>query len=176
MKTKILSAALLITVINWRSSIYDVQVEPVEGGNAISMSSYVNKKIVITVINAARPSVSQLLWLDSLQRANASLKIIAVPAIDLSDVVSDVSIAALKTGLSLDFVITRAANVKKSAGNNQHPLFKWLTHVSENAHFDRDVESTGQLFIVSRTGTLYSVLNDDVPVAMISRVLNQEIN
>jgi glutathione peroxidase-family protein len=52
-------------------------------------------------------------------------------------------------------------------GENQHPLFKWLTHLNKNTHFDRDVEETGQLFIISKKGTLYGILGRQVSTALV---------
>ena len=175
MKYKILSAILFVTITNWQSSIYDIQVLPVDGSNSISLSSYANKKILIATISAANPDKTKLIWLNSLQQADTSLRIIVVPASDLGGAGNDTSIATLKTSLSLRYVITKSANVKKNAGSNQHSLFKWLTHVSENTHFDKDVESIDQLFIVSKSGTLYSILDRKVSASVLSQALNQEI-
>lgn len=176
MKLFILPVTILITIFWWQESIYNIEVEPVEGGSAFSLSLFAGKKIVITTISSANPDTVQLRFLDSLQNADTSLKVIAVPSIDLSEPGSDEAIANLKAGLSLSFTITRSAMVKKSAGSDQQPLLKWLTDVNENSHFDIDAEATGQLFIVSSTGILYSVLKSDVPAEVLTKVLNQNVN
>lgn len=155
-------------------SIYTIKIKPVEGSQSISMSSFANRKILITAISADSPDIRLLQQFDSLQVADTSLKIVVVPAIDLGKEGNDAAIAALKDSLSLDFIITRSAHIKKRAGGIQHPLFKWLTDMNENGHFDRDAETTGQYFIVNRNGVLYSVLGKDVPPAILRQIINQE--
>lgn len=165
----------VVLVIGFQSNIYNIQIESVAGNN-ISMASYSNKKILITTISSVSPSVNQLQFLDSIQNADTSLRIIAVPAKDIDGVGNDMVIASLIDSLDLNIVVTKSAYVKKSAGNNQFPLFKWLTDVNENMHFNTDVESIGQFFIVSKNGILYSVLGNDVPPEIFNQVLSQNID
>lgn len=160
---------------SFQSSIYDLQIESISGNN-ISMSSYANKKILITTISSVSPDIIQIEYLDSLQNSDSALRIIAVPAKDLGGSGNDAILALLADSLGIDITITKSAYVKKSAGSNQHPLFRWLTDVNENSHFDMDVEAIGQLFIVSRNGVLYSVLGNDVPVEILSQILSQNVN
>ncbi|MEO6327695.1 MAG: hypothetical protein ABIO55_02130 [Ginsengibacter sp.] len=166
---------LFILIFFSQGSIYDIEVQPVEGGSAISISSFAGKKIIITPINSLTPDTARLKFLDSLQNTDTSLRVIAVPAIDFEGTGSNEAISNLKEVLSADILITTSASVKKSAGNDQHPLFKWLTNVGENRHFDIDVSSAGQLFVVSGSGTLYSVLPGDVPAQVLTQVLNQSV-
>lgn len=72
--------------------------------------------------------------------------------------------------------MTKQSQVKKETTIYQHPLFKWLTHVTENNHFDEDVDYASKLFIISRTGILYGVLPKEVPKAVLMQLLNQSIN
>ena len=174
MKKNIWIAGLFLIMCLPTRSIYSIKVKPVEGGANISMSAYANKKILITAINAARPDIKMLQLLDSLQRADTSLRVVAVPAIDFGGEGNDAAIAALKDSLALGFIITRPGNVKKNAGGSQHPLFKWLTDFGENDHFDRDAEATGQYFIINRNGMLYSVLVKDTPTNILRQVISQE--
>jgi glutathione peroxidase len=157
------------------SSIYDIQVESVNG-DTISLSNYTNKKILITVINAAEPDPSQLEALDSLQKNDTSLVVIAVPANEFGGPGSDSAIAAMQDSLGLEILITKSSYVTKGSGDNQVLLFKWLTDVNENSHFDTDVETVGKFFIVSKTGILYSVLSNDVPADILDQVLDQQID
>jgi hypothetical protein len=55
-------------------------------------------------------------------------------------------------------------------------LFAWLTQSSENRHFNMDVGSEGQLFIVSAKGTLYCVLPKNTPQKFINKAINQPFN
>jgi glutathione peroxidase-family protein len=174
MKQGILSTGIFFLIFSFQSSIYDIQVKSVQG-NTISMSSYVNKKILVTVINSTAPNAGRLRYLDSLQNADTSLKVIAVPAKEFGGIGNDAALAALHNSLGLQILITKSAFVTRGAGSNQQPLFKWLTNVNNNTHFDTDVEATGKFFIISRTGVLYSILSTEVPANVLSQVLNQSI-
>ncbi len=172
MKNIFLSALIFFAAGNYLSSIYDVQFNKLNG-DAVIMPAYSNKKIMITVFNSANPDAARLRYFDSLQNADASLQVIAVPATDLGGTGSNASLTTLRNMLSAKFIMTKSAKVKKAAGANQHALLKWLTALNENAHFDRDVEVAGQLFIISRTGVLYAVLGNDADDNLINTVLNQ---
>jgi len=168
------SSILFLVLLLFQGSIYDVQIISVQN-STISISSFANKKILITTINCENPNTAQLLFLDSLQNTDTSLRVIVVPALDFGGIEHDAALVSLSNTLGLDFTIIRSAFVKKAAGNNQHPLFRWLTDVNENWHFNTDVESIGQFFIVSKTGNLYSVLSNDVSREILNQVLNQNI-
>ncbi len=157
------------------SSIYDIQLEKINGTD-IQMSEYANRKIIVIPFNAASPDTARLHYLDSLQIADTSLQVIAVPATDFSGESSNAALNSLSSLFSPKLVITKQAAVKKEATVYQQILFKWLTHVNENGHFDLDVTGVDQLFIVSKTGVLYSVLDNDVPNDILSQVLNQTVN
>lgn len=175
MQKRFLSACLFFIIVPYQSSIYDIPIESISGNN-ISMSSFANKKILITTFSSIMPNVSQLQYLDSLQNSNTSLIVIAVPANDFGGIGNDATLANLINSLSIDILILKSAYVKKNAGNNQQPLFKWLTNVNENNHFDVDVEAIGQMFIVSGNGILYSVLGENVPDTVLNQVLSQNLN
>lgn len=172
MKYNFFTVLILFAGITYQSSIYNIQFDKL-GNGSVTMSSYANKKIVILVFNSANPDVMRLRYLDSLQNADASLQVIAVAATDLGGTGSNASLIALRNTLSTKLVMTKSTKVKKAAGNNQHPLLKWLTYVNENAHFDNDAEAAGQLFVISRTGVLYGILGTDTPDTIINSVLNQ---
>lgn len=154
--------------------IYDVQLQTLDGAT-FHLSSFKGKKILVTTFNPANPDISQLLYLDSLQRTYTGLRVIAVPAIDFSGAGNRSNLLTLKNSLNLRLVLSEQYNVKKTSGSNQHNLFKWLTRVSHNSHFDVDVETAGQVFIVNRNGVLYSVLGSGVPRSVISEVVSNPI-
>ena len=174
MKSNILYSGLFLLLIPFQSSIYDIQIQTVQN-NTFNMSAFANKKILITTINAVNPVNTQLLFLDSIQNQDTSIKVIAVPALDFGGIENNTALSVLSTALGLDFTIVKSSFVKKQAGSNQHPLFKWLTSVNENAHFNNDADAIGQFFIVSKNGTLYSVLPPEVPNERLSQSLNQNI-
>jgi len=166
---------ILLASFLGRDSIYDMDIQLVGSGQPISMYSFANKKILIATISSTSPDTVQLRFLDSLQTSDTSLSIVAVPVLAGNNAVNDRFIAELQNRMALDFIITKSARVKKNEGTNQHSLFRWLTNVTGNGHFDADVGDPGQLFIVSRSGVLYSVLEKHVPLHILTNVLKQEL-
>lgn len=152
------------------SSFYDIKFEALDG-TIIKTSSYKGKKVVIALLSANASGLGMVTYLDSIQKANKSVQVIIIPTGDFDGSVSAQDLKSLKKNISL--LVTKPLKVKKSNGNLQHPLFVWLTQVKENKHFDMDVQSEGQLFIVSERGTLYSVLPKDTPRNIISKVIDE---
>jgi len=164
----------LLTLLHWHSGIYSIRVVSVRG-DTLELESFAKKKILVTAFSASDPEIGLLKRLDSLQRSFSSLQVIAVPGNDLGGEGSDSTLASLQDSLSLNILLLRSALVKKDAQENQHPLFKWLTDANANIHFAMDVDSPGQLFVVSETGILYSVLSPGVQAEMLNGILSQTV-
>lgn len=175
MKYNSLITGFFFTLIMYQSSIYDIQLQAANGA-PVNMTTFANKKILITVFDAANPDRKQLRFLDSLRKADTAINIIAVPSNEFgSGTETNSAIISLTKSLKPGFLVTAITKVKKSSGNNQHPLFKWLTDVKENGHFNTEVETPGQLFLISKTGVLYGVLDMKVPESILQQALNQNI-
>ena len=175
MTSTFLSTIIALITMLQQENIYDFEVQPISGGSAVSLSTFSGKRVIITIISPLNPDTTTLAFLDSLQQSDTELQIIAVPAADLGDLGNDQDIAVLTNARSTGFIITKSAMVSKSTGTDQMPLFKWLTNVSQNRHFDIDATAQGQYFIVSKAGTLYSVLPANVPANILIRTLNEVI-
>jgi glutathione peroxidase-family protein len=175
MTATFLSTIIALIIMLQQEIIYDFEVQPISGASAVSLSTFAGKKIIVTIISPLNPDTTTLAFLDSLQQSDTELQIIAVPAADLGAVGHDQDIAVLTNALSPGFIIIKSAMVSKSAGTGQMPLFKWLTNVSQNRHFDIDANAYGQYFIVSKAGTLYSVLPANVPADILTRTLSEVI-
>ena len=165
---------ILMVYCQVQSSIYDIEFKKIEGGN-VSMSEFRDKKIIVVLFNAANPDAARLRYLDSLQLADESLQVIGIPATDFAGEGKQEDLKAFNSSLSAKFVMARQASVKKETGIRQQPLLGWLTQVKENGHFDTNATDVGQLFIISNTGILYSVLDQGVPEKVLMEVLKQEI-
>jgi glutathione peroxidase-family protein len=174
MRKNFFIASVLCLTFSVQSSIYDLQIEKLSGGT-VSMSSFTNKKIIITAFNASSPDVGWLRYLDSLQNSDTSFHLIAVPAKDMGGAGNNGSLSQLNNSFTPKFLMTKQAFVKKESAGNQQALFKWLTYVNENAHFDINADAPGQVFIVSKAGILYSVLPRDVPKDILLQVLSQTV-
>jgi glutathione peroxidase len=157
-----------------QSSLYDIQIQTIDG-NTMNLSAYQGKKIILVEFDAVNPDTGQLQWLDSIQTGYDSVIVIAIPAIDFSGTGNEESLRMLHDSLGLHIQFTMPEAVKKTAGSGQDPLFKWLTDVNENGHFDNEVEQPGQLYIIGNQGTLYSLLTKDTPHEIITGALSQHI-
>lgn len=174
---KLISLIITTSLLSplFQSGIYNIQLVNLNGAT-VSLASFQNKKILIAPFSAGAPDTQQLQLLDSLQNANPGIKVIAVPANDFGGPGNIETLKNLRRSLSLTILMTSPMEVKKSSGLNQHPLFKWLTDVNRNTHFDVDAESGGQLFMISPGGNLYSVLGAGAPVSIVNQVMQQPVN
>lgn len=152
------------------STLYAISFERITG-QAINLSAYKNKKIVIAVFNASNPDTNRLRYLDSLQASSPSLQVIGVPTDNFG---GSFELQRLKK-VQADFHILVAAplHVKKGGASGQHALFAWLTSAVLNGHFGEDVKSAGQLYIISEKGTLYSVLSAETLDAVINKIISE---
>src|SRR5260221_9253247 len=158
MITKILFAFFLVVMVNSpATSVYDIAIQPLNG-TMLSLSTFKGKKIVVIEFDANNYDKAQLLMLDSFQRSNAQIRVIAVPAKDFSPSTNSQRIVNLSRSLNLSFIMTQPALIKKASGSNQEALFRWLTHSSNNNHFDGDVDQPGQIYLINEKGILYGVL------------------
>lgn len=174
MRDKFLIFSLIIGLLIAQGSIYETSVETSDGAT-LNMSLFQNRKILVTVIKAEKPDTTQLNKLDSLQQADSSVTIIAVPTNEFGGNGTNSGIAGIINTRTPSFIITKIEQTRKSAGPDQHPLFKWLTNVQENGHFDTDITGLGQIFLVSRSGTLFGVLSAESDPGLLSELLNVEI-
>jgi glutathione peroxidase-family protein len=154
------------------SGIYDQSIMALDS-STVRFSSFAGKKILIAEFNAAQIDISQLRFLDSLQKANSSLQVVAIPSKGIGTTVNKNDLAALQTQLNLSYIICLPAVAKKTGGGvQQNGVFKWLTNVSENSHFDQDVGPQSQMFFINEQGVLYAVLGKEAPQSIIREVLS----
>src|SRR6266540_3172857 len=129
MRNKILFAFVILAVYSFKpvSSIYDIRVQ-VLSSSQISLGSFAGKKLIVVEFDPVNFDAAQLLTLDTIQRSNAQVQVIGVPAKDFGSSSTIQSIQALVQNLNLSFIVTKPAYVKRSSGANQQDLFRWLTH------------------------------------------------
>ncbi|MBX3258061.1 MAG: hypothetical protein KF862_28270 [Chitinophagaceae bacterium] len=159
-------------------SLYEINFEAYNG-NMVSMSSFKGKSIVIVVLNNKQPGIKYLISVDSLAKKSlSSTVIILVPAADLG---ADNAKLSKEIGSSADrlsakkIVIAKEMSVTKKTGEQQHPLFQWLTHAKLNGHFDNDIKGDGQMYMISDKGVLFGVHEVQLSNKTVSRVITQTI-
>ncbi len=177
---KLLFLITSVFLLSWQNSpvsLYQLQLNDVDGG-LISMSSFKGKKIIVAEYDASKPDRNQLLALDTLYKKNKNnLTVIAVPVTDFGSTASEGDIKKLwKDTLQLSYVITKVSKVKKSNGNSQHKLFRWITNKTENGHFDYDVDNDGEMFMISETGALFAFIHKKINLngSLMNRLLTQK--
>jgi len=157
--------------LGFKTSIYDLQIQTIEGNN-IKMSEYKDKKILIASVSPDNLQAGVVTFLDSLQAAHPAVVVIAVPARDFGGSRNTEILLDIKNNTARKFIVTASADVRKDKA--QSPIMNWLTHDSENPHFGADVDTDNQIYIISESGILYAVLEKGVPIDVIDQLLKQE--
>lgn len=169
MKLFFLLAILYSNELFSQSSIYDLALTTLSG-QTISLSDYKGRKILIaSVIPDSLQKSGILAYWDSLQAANPKIVLILIPANDFDNTPN----SGILENASHNIVLSASAEVKKDKGINQNPIMQWLTHSGKNSHFNADVETDNQLFIISESGVLYAVLDKGVRQQAVDNVLKQ---
>lgn len=173
---------LLFTICRLLSSppdsLYAISFEAFNG-NTVSMSAFKGRSVVIIVLDSKRPGIKYLTTVDSLvKKSLSSATVLLVPAADLhTDSTKDAD--EIKNSEQMlsgkKIMITKEMNVKKKSGEKQHPLFQWLTNAKLNGHFDNDVVSDGQMYIINEKGILFGVHEVPVSDKIISQVVTQKL-
>lgn len=156
-----------------QSSVYSISIQGLNG-KTISLSDYKGKKIIIAAVSADNLQKGQLRFLDSIQANNPSVAVITVPASDYKGANDSLTIDGVKKSNTLKMQVAAADGVKKANGARQNRLMQWLTSVSLNTHFDLDVTTDNQLYVISESGILYAVLEKGAPPGLINQLLKQD--
>jgi glutathione peroxidase len=161
--------------VSAQSNIYDFRVQT-KNGKSINLQDFKGKKILIASVGAKNlQEKSAFSYWDSIQTANPKIAIIIIPSDDFSEADSiSASVDGIKVPPSSKTTVSASVSVKKDKGDRQNPLMQWLTHAGQNTHFDADVTTEKQLYIISESGVLYAVLEKGVPPVVISQLLKQE--
>lgn len=174
MYMKAILGILFLAGATWLgTSIYDLSFTRLDG-TTVNMGDFRGKKLIVFAFNSRKPDKGLLQRLDSVQRRiSDSVVLIAIPALDLDSTSDLPSLTHLKDSLGLVLNIGQPTYVRKASGASQMPLFQWLTSVSQNTHFDRDVEEEGMLFFVNTKGELYSIINNGLSQALLPEILQK---
>jgi glutathione peroxidase-family protein len=150
-------------------TIYDLSF-PTADGKTLKMSSLRGSRLIICISNARSTDEQYLKYVNSLQDRVKNLQVLVVPGLEF-DGQSEVSKASsLKAVNRMRLIVTQPSWVRKAAGEKQHPLIRWLTDAQLNGHFDVDVNTTEQLFLVDESGNLIGVFDSRVSENTIARV------
>ena len=156
-----------------QSTIYDLNIQTPDA-NTINISNFKGQKILFVSVTVDNLKPEDLVYWDSLQKSNPGLAVVLIPANDLGIAIDDSTIEAINSNVSKNLILSASVQVKKAEGPNQNPVLQWLTHVEQNGHFNEEVTTNEQIYVVSESGILCAVLEQGVPVTVIDRVLKQK--
>lgn len=175
-KMKILTLIAFFAFLSFAGLDFYAIRFPDYNGTQINMSNFRSKKIIITAFNGKSPDISFLKYLNQLQSKYPSVQVIAIPATDFAGLENITELGKLKDSEKLRIIIGKPSLVQQKNTKQQHPLFQWLTKKEQNNHFNIDVESTEQLYLVSTKGTLYAVLDKMTTSDVLEKTLNQKVD
>ena len=156
-----------------QNNLYERHVATADG-QALNMADFKGSKILVAAVSPQRLEKGRMVFLDSLQQAFPKVKMIVIPAQDFDEEKqADRVVAALQSRSDKEAVLASAAWVKKTA-SGQHALMQWLTNAEYNKHFNTEVNTDEQIYVISESGILYAKLEKGVPLKVIEEVLRQE--
>ena len=157
-----------------QESIYDLSVKTAYGGE-LSLNYYRGQKIAVASVSVdLLDSNGTLQFWDSLKTAYPNIAFILIPASDMDTITNDsVPMEDIKAKASKKIVLSGAGKVKKDKGQSQHPIMQWLTDAKKNKHSNMDVGSDLEIFVVSESGVLYSILSKGTRLSVLKTVLEQ---
>ncbi|MBW7892708.1 MAG: hypothetical protein H3C48_17115 [Chitinophagaceae bacterium] len=159
------------------SSLYGLSVPLSDSGRSVSLVSCQGKKVLVAVCDARNPDTPLLAQLDELQKKYQDrLRVIVIPVNDVSSAAKSVD-ANRWRGMPGEFRIAEVSAGKKSSGNAQHPLLRWVTDLSGNGHFNHDITEGGYLFVISETGRLFAVLkrSGSIEQNILQRIIDSKV-
>ena len=156
-----------------QSSIYELDIQTITG-ETVSFKAYKGQKILIASVSTDNlQKKGALVFWDSLKAANPKTAMILMAAGDMGTAVDSAALNNIKNNTSDKLVLSGTVQVKKDKGNNQNPVMQWLTDGNKNSHFNADVETDQQIYVISESGVLYAVLGKGVSPSVIDQVLKQ---
>ena len=137
-----------------KAQIYDIRIDSLQG-KPIDMSDYKGKKILFVNVASKCGFTPQYKDLQELyDKYQDQLMVIGVPCNQFGKQepgTSDEIQEFCQVNYGVDFLITEKVDVK---GNDQHPLYNWLTQKSENGKKSSTVRWNFQKYLINEDGGL----------------------
>ena len=163
MKQFFISCIIVLVIAEKVNQIlYSFGVPTIEG-DSTHLSSFSGKRVLVITLPIMRNAASDSLLasIDSLANAHALvLRVVAVPSHEdgFTPAYRDSLSAWYRSYLDSGILITDGLKVRKTSGIHQHALFSWLTHQTQNMHFDLDAAAPGYKYFTNAEGKLVAVL------------------
>jgi glutathione peroxidase len=140
---------------NPNESIYNIKIMQLDEKTALDLSQYKGKKILFVNTASECGFTPQYEDLQKLQdKYPEKLVVIGSPCNQFGGQEpgnSDQIATFCKKNFGVTFMLTQKLDVK---GENQHPLFQWLTSKSKNGVLDSEVKWNFNKFLVDENGKL----------------------
>jgi glutathione peroxidase-family protein len=160
-----LSIFVFLGSIFFSTDLYSIHFTTIDDEDR-SMQEFNGKKIMIVILPVTQ-TTDDSLFLRSVVRASENygdkISIIGVPSFEDGFNTEDSNNVAFYYRSVMGRVITlgKGMYTKKTSGENQHPLFSWLTHADQNDHFDEDASGVKEKFFINEKGELYGIVSAD---------------
>lgn len=153
-----------------QSSFYSLRLAEVDSAT-INLADFRGMKVVVAAVSPARLQSIRPKVFDSLQAAFPKVVFLIIPCEDFEGRQDDI-LSSINNRPSKRARLFAYAQAKKENKDKQHPLFRWLSSVELNGHFDDDIQN-GQIFIIDEAGELYAQINNGIPLKSIHELLTQ---
>ena len=154
-----------------KESLYDIKIDQIDG-KLLDLSQYKGKKILFVNVASKCGFTNQYEGLQELYSNNKEkLVVIGIPCNQFGgqEPGTKTEIQSFcKLNYGVDFPMTEKVNVK---GNNQHPLYKWLTKKEKNGKMNSAVKWNFQKYLIDEQGRLIDVFYS-ITKPMSSKITN----
>ncbi|MBU2913927.1 MULTISPECIES: glutathione peroxidase [Reichenbachiella] len=163
MKTLIITLSILFATTGMESSFYNFKVNALDSDQVIDFSQFKGKKVLVVNVASKCGYTPQYKDLQALsEKYKESLVVLGMPCDQFAGQELDLesSIKQFCTEeFSVTFPMTTVINVK---GDEQHPVYTWLTSKSENGKGDYKVSWNFNKFLVDENGQLIEYFSSNV--------------
>ena len=154
-----------------KESLYDIKIEEING-KLLDLNQYKGKKILFINVASKCGFTNQYEGLQELYSKNKEkLIVIGIPCNQFGgqEPGSKTEIQSFcKLNYGVDFPLTEKVDVK---GDNQHPLYEWLTQKEKNNKMNSAVKWNFQKYLVDEEGRLIDVFYS-ITKPMSSKITN----
>ncbi|UXP32588.1 glutathione peroxidase [Reichenbachiella agarivorans] len=155
MKTLLITLLITLSATTMESTFYSFKVAMLDSDQKIDFSSFKGKKVLVVNVASKCGFTPQYEELQALsERYKESLVVIGMPCDQFAGQELDLesSIKQFCTEqFHVTFPMTTIIDVK---GDNQHPVYQWLTQKSQNGLGDYSVKWNFNKFLISEEGQL----------------------
>jgi glutathione peroxidase-family protein len=148
---------------SYAQSLYNLSFNDIDGG-IISLSSYEGKRILFFIAPINEADSLRLTELQDFQRVHTDT-VIMIGIMSVEDGYSSMNKSAIKNlyqARELAIILTEGMQTKRSAGESQALLLKWLTDKERNSRFNLDAQGSCQKFFISPEGKLNGALPGNI--------------